>query len=63
MKQYVTTLAITIRADSVEDRDFLAATVAEEISPKRFFVQVGEKITARVERAQVKRSRPVRRAK
>jgi hypothetical protein len=61
MKKHVTTLAITISAESNEHRDFLAAQVAKAINTDKPYVQIAGLITAHVVRAQVKRSRPVKR--
>jgi hypothetical protein len=63
MKRHVTTLAITVRAESIEHRDFLARTIAEEINGEKFRATFAGRVTAQVIRAEVKRSRPVRRAK
>jgi len=63
MKRHIATLAIEVSAETTEARDFLVATIADDLNATLPCVTYRGMKTANVRRARVSRVRPVRRGK
>lgn len=63
MKRHITTIHIEISAVSPDHRDFLAKTIAADINDTLPSVSCRAGVMAKVRRARVSRSRPVRRSR